>query len=126
MKRFIPVFLAMVVLAFLIGTCFAETVKINGKTTEITKDAKGWYYLNDNGSKMRFSDVEAVRAGQPFMATLSAEDMSVVDIAKMEQDKTQAEVAKKQQDKERLIRERMDKNARDKAVQELKAEGKIE
>jgi len=128
MKRFIPVFLALVVVMVLISLCFAETVTINKKATEIVRDAKGWYYLNDNGSKMRFSDSDLVnvRTGQPFMATLSAEDMSVTDIAKLEAEKLVTAEAQKKQRKEQLIAEKKEAIARAEAIQQLKVEGKLD
>jgi hypothetical protein len=128
MKRFIPVFLAVTVLALLIGSCFAETIKISGKATEVAKDTKGRYYLNDNGSKMRLSDadLEKAKKGEPFMSTLAAEDMSQTDIAKLEQDKAKAEqdreLRAKEQEKQMLINEKM----KALAIEQLQKEGKLD
>jgi len=129
MKRFIPVIIGVgIILISLIAFCFAETVMINKKPVEIIKDAKGWYYLNDNGSKMRFSDADLtnVRNGQPFMSTLSAEDMSQKDIEKLETDRAKSEqdriTREKEQAKQALINEKM----KALAIEQLTKEGKLD
>jgi hypothetical protein len=122
MKRYLVLLLVVVMFLVLSTLSFAADECIKG---QVCKDAKGFYILNDLGSKGRISakDLELKKQNLPYGIVYEANDLSEQETQKMESDRIVAEQKKalilEEQAKQKLINDAM----QDMAIKKLQDTG---